>query len=50
MIFLPLLLLPFVIWANSPHLYVAYGFAYLWWARLRNKRRFRRSLRLGRAA
>lgn len=42
MIFLPLLLLPFVIWANSPHLYVAYGFGYLWWVRrgVRSVRRF----------
>jgi hypothetical protein len=32
-ILLPLLLLPFVIAANSAHLWVMYGFAYLWWVR-----------------
>jgi len=33
MIALPLLLLPLVIWARSPQLWVMYAFAYLWWFR-----------------
>lgn len=32
MILLPLLLLPVVAWANSPHLWVGYVFAYLYFA------------------
>lgn len=32
-ILLPFLLWPLVAWVNSPHLWVMYAFAHLWWAR-----------------